>query len=112
MSDKIEFSEATKEEAWIRACGEDLLWARCECRVRRHRHRNGRCPNKIHWEWRGREGGSTYWEAHHKDPEGPDDPDNCLIVCGTCHEEITAHQQKLREIRAAAALERLKNLLE
>jgi len=72
------FPDSVIEDAWERA-GD-----RCECRRRTHGHRYVRCPKKLVFANRGRDGRGA-WEAHHLNSNGPDTLSNCQILCWPCH---------------------------
>jgi hypothetical protein len=71
------FPDSVVREAFARAGG------RCECTRTTHPH-SGRCPQKLVWEYRGRDV-SGGWEAHHRNSQGPATLSNCEILCQDCH---------------------------
>lgn len=58
----------------------------CECSRQSHGHIS-RCSIPLVYQFRGIElpGG---WEAYHIDQDGPNNVDNCEIVCIPCHKTI------------------------
>ncbi|UCE95615.1 MAG: HNH endonuclease [Candidatus Bathyarchaeota archaeon] len=62
----------------------------CECRRKTHDHPYGRCPRRLVWPSRGKEGQVGAWEAHHKTSQatgGEETLSNCEILCLRCHKE-------------------------
>jgi hypothetical protein len=74
------FSDDVIKQAWNRSGG------RCECQRTAHDHSVFRCPRKLTWANRGREGEGA-WEAHHVSVAGGDGLSNCQILCWTCHKK-------------------------
>ncbi|MBW2974903.1 HNH endonuclease [Candidatus Woesearchaeota archaeon] len=67
------FEEDVVKQAWERAGG------KCE-----------KCNKSLSWDNRGEET-EDGWEAHHRDPNGPDTVSNCEILCQPCHKNTPSY---------------------
>lgn len=74
------FSTLVVNQAWARSGG------CCECEDSSHGHES-RCGQRGILPMQGGPniGG---WEAIARDPEGPRDLDNCMIVCSSCFRKM------------------------
>lgn len=68
-------SEETKKELYKRAGGI------CECIMNVCDHR-GRCTRTL---------APGYWDAHHKNADGPDTTSNLIAMCATCHKNTRTY---------------------
>lgn len=68
-------SKKTKRELYARASG------RCECEMLVCDH-TGRCKRGL---------SSGYWDAHHRNANGPDTPSNLIAMCATCHKNTRTY---------------------
>lgn len=68
-------SQAVRAEIYTRAGG------RCECTMNVCGH-SGRCKTGLY---------SPYWDAHHRNANGPDIPSNLIAMCATCHKNTPTY---------------------
>jgi cytochrome c553 len=68
-------SQAVRKEIYDRANG------RCECTMIVCGHR-GRCTNGLY---------APYWDAHHRNANGPDTASNLVAMCATCHKNTRTY---------------------
>jgi hypothetical protein len=71
-------SRSTKKALYERAKG------RCECHMRvcTHHRAGRRCPHRLV---------SGYWDAHHRNANGPDTLGNLIAMCATCHKNTRTY---------------------
>jgi len=71
-------SAETKRELYSRAGG------RCECTmsVCDHHRAGSRCPHSLSF---------GYWDAHHRNANGPGTPGNLIAMCATCHKNTRTY---------------------
>ncbi len=71
-------SAETKRKLYSRAGG------RCECTmsVCDHHRAGSRCPHSLSF---------GYWDAHHRNANGPDTPGNLIAMCATCHKNTRTY---------------------
>jgi len=68
----------TKKKLYSRAGG------RCECTMSAcdHHRAGSRCPRSLV---------TRYWEAHHRNANGPDSLGNLIAMCATCHKNTRTY---------------------
>ncbi len=69
-------SAETKKELYKRAGG------KCECTMNICDHAGRRCSRSLT---------PDYWDAHHRDANGPDTLGNLIAMCATCHKNTRTY---------------------
>ena len=74
MADAV--PQSVKQELYTRASG------RCECTMTVCDHGTRRCSRGL---------SAGYWDAHHRNANGPAVPSNLIAMCATCHKNTRTY---------------------